>query len=262
MIKKLFLATALLWAAAATATVSAQPKIIAHRGHWNTPGSAENSLASFDKAAEIGVYGVEFDVWLTADNKLIVNHDRIYKGTQIDMEKSTLKQITSIRLPNGEHIPTLDAYLRNTLAHPEVRLILEMKSLSDLNREDLAARKIVKMLRKYDLLDRTDIIAFSINACMAFRKLLPQTPIYYLGGTINPDGIRSFRLSGMDYPQGCLRANPAWIDQLHKNNLKVNVWTINTEQDMRYFRDQGVDFITTNAPELLQKVLSETPAAR
>ena len=44
------------------------------------------------------------DVWLTADDKLIVNHDRIYKGTEIDMEKGTLKEITSIVLPNGEKI--------------------------------------------------------------------------------------------------------------------------------------------------------------
>ena len=110
MTKKLIFAAALLFAG--TAAAFAQPKVIAHRGYWTAPNSAQNSLASFSKADSVGAFGSEMDVWLTADDKLIVNHDRIYKGTEIDMEKGTLKEITSIVLPNGENIPTLDAYLR------------------------------------------------------------------------------------------------------------------------------------------------------
>lgn len=51
------------------------PKIVAHRGYWKTEGSAQNSIRSLVKADSIGVYGSEFDVWLSADDKLIVNHD-------------------------------------------------------------------------------------------------------------------------------------------------------------------------------------------
>jgi len=82
-----------------------QPKVIAHRGYWTAPESAQNSIASFTKADAIGVFGSEIDVWLTADDKLIVNHDRIYKGTDVNMEKATAKEITAIVLPNGENIP-------------------------------------------------------------------------------------------------------------------------------------------------------------
>ena len=77
----------------------------------------------------------------------------------------------AIVLPNGENIPTFDAYLKLVASKPDTRLILEMKSLSDLKREDLATEKIVKALRKYNLLDRTDIIAFSINACLALSLI-------------------------------------------------------------------------------------------
>ena len=182
MMKKLIFSAALLLAGGA---VAAQPKVIAHRGYWTAPESAQNSLASFTKADAVGVYGSEIDVWLTADNKLIVNHDRKYKGTDIDMEKSTAKEITAIVLPNGENIPTFDAYLKLVASKPDTRLILEMKSLSDYNREDLAAEKIVRELKKYKVLERTDIIAFSINACLAFKKLLPDTRIYYLNGDLS-----------------------------------------------------------------------------
>lgn len=81
MIKKVIFSAALLFAGSA---VIAQPKVIAHRGYWTAPESAQNSLASFTKADAIGAYGSEIDVWLTADNKLIVNHDRKYKGTDVD----------------------------------------------------------------------------------------------------------------------------------------------------------------------------------
>ena len=195
MMKKLIFSAALLLAGGA---VAAQPKVIAHRGYWTAPESAQNSLASFTKADAVGVYGSEIDVWLTADNKLIVNHDRKYKGTDIDMEKSTAKEITAIVLPNGENIPTFDAYLKLVASKPDTRLILEMKSLSDYNREDLAAEKIVRELKKYKVLERTDIIAFSINACLAFKKLLPDTRIYYLNGDLPPKSIKKLGLAGID----------------------------------------------------------------
>ena len=99
MTKKLILAAAMLLTG--SAAVAAQPKVISHRGYWTAPNSAQNSLASFTKADSVGVFGSEIDVWLTADDKLIVNHDRIYKGTDVNMEKATAKEITAIVLPNG-----------------------------------------------------------------------------------------------------------------------------------------------------------------
>ena len=254
MTKKIIFTAALLLAGGA---VIAQPKVIAHRGYWTAPESAQNSLASFTKADAIGVYGSEIDVWLTADNKLIVNHDRKYKGTDVDMEKATAKEITAIVLPNGENIPTFDAYLKLVASKPDTRLILEMKSLSDYNREDLAAEMIVKELRKYKVLDRTDIIAFSINACLAFKKLLPDTKIYYLNGDLPPKSIKKLGLAGIDYSMGVLRKHPKWVKEAQDLGLEVNVWTVDSEEDMKYFIEQGVDYITTDYPERLQALLKK-----
>lgn len=253
--KKLSLLLILL--AIGAGSTLAQPKVIAHRGYWETPGSAQNSLTAFIKADSIGVFGSEIDVWLTADDRLIVNHDRVFKGTDIDMERSTQREICNIVLPNGENIPTLDAYLRLVASKPNTRLILEMKSLSDLNREDLAAEKIVKSLRKYGLVERTDIIAFSLNACLAFKKLLPDSKIYYLDGDLAPKKIKKLGLAGIDYSVKVLRKHPEWVEQAHKLGLEVNVWTVDEEEDMRYFIDLDVDYITTNFPEQLQQLLGQ-----
>ena len=57
-----------------------QPNIVAHRGFWRTDGSAQNSIASFQKAAEIGCWGSEFDVWMTADGVPVVFHDAVVES--------------------------------------------------------------------------------------------------------------------------------------------------------------------------------------
>lgn len=253
MTTRFILAAALLFAGGVAA---AQPKVIAHRGYWTLPGSAQNSLASFAKADSVGVYGSEIDVWLTTDNRLIVNHDRVYRGTRIDMERDKARLITQIVLPNGEWIPTLDDYLKLVASKPRTRLILEMKSLSDLNREDRAAREIIRTLRRHDLLERTDLIAFSINACLAFRKASPGSKIYYLNGDLPPRSIRELGLAGIDYEADVLRRHPQWIREAHELGLEVNVWTVDSEEEMRYFIDQGVDYITTNYPERLQALIA------
>lgn len=67
------------------------PKVIAHRGYWKTPSSAQNSLRALELADSIGVYGSEFDVWLTKDDVLIVNHDAVING--MDIESSSSKML-------------------------------------------------------------------------------------------------------------------------------------------------------------------------
>ena len=52
-----------------------QSKVVAHRGYWKTEGSAQNSIRALVKADSIGCWGSEFDVWMTADGKLVVCHD-------------------------------------------------------------------------------------------------------------------------------------------------------------------------------------------
>lgn len=231
----------------------AQVKIIAHRGYWKTSGSAQNSLSSFIKADSLGVFGSEFDVWMTTDGKLVVNHDKKFKG--VDMETTPFAEIRQVRLDNGEQIPTLDEYLKIAEHKPDVHVILEMKSLSDLSREDEAAKKIVKTIKKYGLLDRTYIIAFSINACLAFKKLIPNNKIYYLDGDLTPKKISRLGLTGIDYSIKALRQHPEWVNEAHKLGLEVNAWTVDEEVDMNYFIELGVDYITTNYPLKLKEMI-------
>lgn len=58
----------------------AETKVAAHRGaHDNFQGIIENSLESFDRAVDLGCWGIEFDVQCCRDNVLIVHHDLDFK---------------------------------------------------------------------------------------------------------------------------------------------------------------------------------------
>ena len=103
----------------------AQPKVVAHRGYWMTEGSAQNSIASLQKAAEIGCWGSEFDVWMTADGIPVVFHDATIDGIRI--EDTTYATLMNHRLQNGEFIPTLQQYLTEAKRLTNCRLIFEIK---------------------------------------------------------------------------------------------------------------------------------------
>lgn len=233
----------------------AETKVIAHRGFWNTTDSDQNTLASFAKADSIGVYGSEIDVWLTTDDHLIVNHDKKFHG--LFMETAPFEEIRKITLKNGEKIPTLDEYLATVREKPNTRLVLEMKSLTDYSREDVCANKIAELLRKHGVLDRTDIIVFSLNAAMTFKKLFPTgVKIFYLDGDLTPKKVKKLGLSGIDYSVKVLKKHPEWVKQAQQQGLEVNVWTANSDEDMKYFIDLGVDYITTDHPDKLLELLN------
>lgn len=70
------------------------PLIIGHRGAKGI--APENSLSGFTKAIELGIDGVELDVHLTKDGKLIVIHDMDLKrltGLRIPIKQFTFKDL-------------------------------------------------------------------------------------------------------------------------------------------------------------------------
>ena len=237
------------------AFVSAQPKVIAHRGFWDTPGAAQNSIASLVKADSIGCYGSEFDVWLTTDNCAMVDHDGNFKGVRI--EDSDMKTISAIRLSNGENVPTLEAYLKRA-RKLKTKLILEVKTHRDEARTIACADMAMKLVKKYKLTKRTTYIAFSLAATKHLIANAPKgTEVYYLSGDLTPKQLKEIGAAGPDYSWDAIKKNMDWIHQSHALGMKVNVWTVNDENTLRELIDAKVDFITTNNPLLLQKLLKE-----
>lgn len=106
----------------------AQTQIIAHRGFWKTEGSAQNSIHALKGAQKLKVYGSEFDVRLSKDGVVVVNHDEDIN--KVVIATTDFKELRKQKLADGEVIPTLDEYLKQGKKDPAVHMILEIKPLT------------------------------------------------------------------------------------------------------------------------------------
>ncbi len=231
-------------------------QVIAHRGAWKTQKLPENSIASLVEAFRLNCYGSEFDVHLTADSIPVVNHDPDFLGLKI--ETSTYAELLLKELPNGEKIPTLESFLKEGMKQHSTKLILEMKpSVISKERGQLLASICVEMVARLNAKKWVNYISFDYDILKKVKELDPRAHVEYLNGEIDPVQLKADGMSGLDYHFSVYKKNPSWFELARKNKLVTNVWTVNLLEDMQWFLEHKVDYITTNEPELLLKLLKK-----
>ena len=233
-----------------------QPQIIAHRGSWKNTIVPQNSLASLNSAIEQKVWGTEFDVHLTKDDVLVVNHDNDFYG--LDIATSTYEQLLAKKHPNGENIPTAEEYLKEGMKQEQTKLVYELKTNKlGAERTLRAAELSVALVNRLKIGSQLEYIAFSYDACLKIKELDQDRYVHYLNGDKSPQELKAVHLNGLDYHLSVYKRHPEWIEQAKSLGLKTNVWTVNREDDMRYFIEHRIDFVTTDEPELLKRIILE-----
>ncbi|MFC5193355.1 glycerophosphodiester phosphodiesterase [Algoriphagus aquatilis] len=232
-------------------------KVIAHRGAWKAQGHPQNSLASLREAIRLQCEGSEFDVWMTADEVLVVNHDHDFQG--IDIETSTYEQLLTKKLPNGEKIPTLEEYLTEGMKQTGTKLILEFKpSRISVARSERVGELSVKTVQKLGAEKWVDYITFSYEGGKKAIETDPKANVAYLNGDKSPAELKEAGFFGFDYNIRVLKNKPQWIKEAYALGLTTNAWTVNLLEDMAWLLEQKVNFITTDEPELLFIVIKDT----
>lgn len=224
-----------------------ETKVVAHRGFWRTEGSDQNSIASLLKADELGAWGAEFDVWRASDGVLVLNHDGVHDGHVVQNTPSTV--LTTLRLANGETMPTLDAYLA-AAKRTKVHLVLELKPHATPEAETAAAEATVKAVEAAKLTKRVTYITFSRHAMEELIRLAPKNDVLYLGGDISPEELEKLGAAGGDYNHGVYLKHPEWLEYMKQHGMISNVWTVNHPVDMIWAMRQKIDFLTTDRPDL------------
>ncbi|MGN1193294.1 MAG: glycerophosphodiester phosphodiesterase [Dorea sp.] len=154
--------------------------MFAHRGyHCASKGIPENSMISFREAVLRG-YGIELDIHLSKDGKLVVFHDDTLErmcGRQDVIEELTAEELTRCRLQGtNETIPLFSDVL--SMVNGQVPLLIELKMPS-----------------------------FSINICKEAYRILKNYPGPYMVQSFNPLGLRWFRKNVPDILRGQLSSN-------------------------------------------------------
>lgn len=228
--------------------------VIAHRGAWKNTMVPQNSLASLREAIKMGCIGSEFDVRITADGHPVVIHDPVHDGVVID--SSLYSEVSKLKLSNGESLPALESYLKEGRGKHSTVLVLEIKT-SQLGKEQtlLLTRKCVETVKKMKMSKKVDYIAFDYDACKLVKQLDSKANVAYLNGDKAPSELRKEGVTGIDYHMRVFRKNENWIQEAQDQKMPVNVWTVNSEEDMKWFLGKKFDFITTDEPELLFSLL-------
>lgn len=227
---------------------TASSRVVAHRGAWKNTGAPQNSLASLKHSFEMGCGGTEFDINMTRDGVLVINHDADYFGSKI--EELTYAELNKTKLKNGEDLPLLEDFLKLAKKYPGTVLFAEVKpSPSGAERSEKIAAETYKMAKKYKLLKRTVFISFSYEAVLKLVSLDKKAKVQYLTGDKAPGVLKAAKVPGLDYHFSIFEKNPDWLKNARELGLSTNAWTVNKPEVMESLLKQGIDYLTTDEPE-------------
>lgn len=233
-------------------------KVWAHRG---ASGYApENTLEAFQLALEMKADGVELDVQMTRDGHLVVAHDewidRVSNGSGYikDYTLAELKQLDFGKaLPEFgiARIPTLEE-VYDLLKKSDLYINLEIKTgrifYKGLEERLLALEKHMNMQ------ERILYSSFNHYSLKRIKALEPRVRT----GLLYSDGIFEVAVYGAGlgvealHPAYSNLQYPEFAKQAIKYGLSVNVWTINTEEEVTECMRQGVNAVITNYPDQMK----------
>jgi len=224
-----------------------KPLVIGHRGAMGHV--TENTIASVQKALDLGVDGIEIDVFNISSGETVVFHDknveRLTNGGGL-IEDYNMVDMRQLVLDGNHRIPTLQDVLK--LIDNKVLLNIELKGAKTAGR--------VNFITNYYIEERGwspenfIISSFNWDELRAMRALNPDIAIAVLTEDDPLDAIPVAKELNAE------AINPNHSKLTAENNLaikeagfKIYTWTVNEAQDIIRMKRLGVDGIITNYPE-------------
>ncbi|MBP5488627.1 MAG: hypothetical protein J6X77_03555 [Bacteroidales bacterium] len=229
------------------------PKVVAHRG-FHGSGRPENSIAALQAAQDGGFYGSECDLWITTDGVIYVNHDGTIGGKNI--QSSSSADLASVKLSNGEPLPTFQQYLDQAKKNTATRLVIEIKQHSSEARDFACTDEMLRMVAEAGLSDHVDYISFSRAICERIATARPGATVGYLSSTNNLSDLAAHGINCADFAYSFIFNVPSLFDRAHELGMEVNVWTVDSTTDMMRAIGLGTDYITTNKPDVLADIVA------
>lgn len=252
------------------------PLVFAHRGGCAL--GPENTLTAFDIGLSTGADGLELDVHLSADGIAVVHHDATLDRTTNltgPISARTVAELAAAdascrfgavpaaaRLSGADAgglrgVPTLRDVLRR---YPQVPVIVEMKVDTE-----VMARAVADEVVAAGAVNRVCAAGAGLRSLRAIRKMVPDLATSACAPEVRVALYRSWArwpvrrppYGGYQVPEhaGSLRVvSPAFVRHAHGAGLRVQVWTVDDEADMRRLLDWGVDALITNRPDVAVKV--------
>jgi len=227
--------------------------IIGHRGAMGHV--AENTIPSIKKAMELGVDGIEIDVFRCKTGELVVFHDekldRLTNSSGL-IESLELDSIKKITVLDQYRIPTLEDVL--ILIDGQVKLNIELKGQGTASPTNDIINQYIN--KEGWTNDKFIISSFKWDELEKIRSLNSLIPIAVLVNTrVNPIEALPFarKVKAIAINPNFKDLNQENIKEIQSNGFKVFPYTINELDDIERMIKLGVDAIITDYPERVNR---------
>jgi len=226
---------------------SNETEVLAHRGFIQ--GGVENTLPALQAAARAGADRVEFDVMETKDGKFVVMHDTNLKrlsGRNLNVKDLTQDELTKITVRAGgmeAKIPSLEEWIRLSI-HLNLPQLLEIK-LHGGETPDLVPR-LLAVLDRAGVTEAYTYHSLSREVVEELKRLRPQLIVGFIV-PINFGGVPDVNADFIVIEQQSFSTR--FVRQAWAAGYNVIVWTVDDEQQMRYYMNDAVDGIITDRPD-------------
>ncbi|MBQ3552957.1 MAG: glycerophosphodiester phosphodiesterase [Clostridia bacterium] len=236
-------------------------KIWAHRGA--SAYAPENTIEAFKLAAEMGADGVELDVHMSKDGKLVVIHDekidRTSNGTGY-VKDMTVKELKSYDFSAGKtgfkniRIPTLREAL-NFLKPLNIDVNIEIKA--DKVIYEGICEDVIKTVDLVGVGDKVIYSSFNHYILMKMREINPAVRIglLYAGALFEPWVYAKQLKANAIHPNFAIPINiKNTVAASHANGIAVHAWTADDPEIVAKLAAIEVDAIVTNRPDVAVRV--------
>jgi len=237
-------------------------KVCAHRGF--SAEYPENTILAFEKAIEAKCDIIEIDIRLTADGEIVVSHDnrleRVSNGTGF-VEYKTLAELKALDFSGkfvGKYgivpIATFREFLtllKGTGVIANIEIKSEYSNYVKLENDAIA------MIREMDMTEQCMFSSFNHYTIKLCRSIAPELECGILYGYDNEyDHIKRAIDVGAKYIHPHYKwMTPENVAYAKANNIGINVWTVDGEDDIKKMIAYGVDSIITNKPDLCRAIV-------
>ena len=230
----------------------AQPLLVGHRGsYWGV----ENTAEAFINGALKGYHYLECDIKVAGDGTIVLTHDDNTSrlGGSLTISSSTISQLkaeTYTQTRGGVTytgtICTLAEYL-DICAEYNVLPVIELKWATGINSNDQSGMPaLVKLIEDKGFRNKC-VILTSMKPCLEYlRTHYPDITLQFLTNANwanHFDWCVEWKMD-VDIQSTCF--DKATVEKFHAADLKVNVWTVNDNNNYRAYALMGCDFITTD----------------
>ncbi|WP_256815853.1 glycerophosphodiester phosphodiesterase [Cytobacillus sp. Bac17] len=232
-------------------------KVFAHRGvsgHF-----PENTMAAFQAALEAGADGIELDVQMAKDGKLVIIHDetvdRTTGGTGY-IKDMTFEEILRLdagswfgNVNTGETIPDLEQLLQWAVREGN-ELLINIELKNDLIEYPGMEEKVIDLILNYKLEQRVIISSFNPESLKRVRDLHATLQTGYLIEGISENTLEMAKKIGANSihcEEGF--ALSEFGREAKEAGFPLRVYTVNDETRSGLLNNAGVEVIMTDFPE-------------